>query len=60
MQKYKKNEKSIIMLTVFYTQKSDIQASDIKTCKKIISSLKWDGTRPKTFRPIETKRLNKE
>ena len=30
----KKNEKSIIMLTVFYTQKSDIQASDIKTCKK--------------------------
>ncbi len=34
MQKYKKNEKSIIMLTVFYTQKSDIQASDIKTCKK--------------------------
>lgn len=35
MQKYNKNEKSIIMITVFYTLKSDIQASDIESRKKI-------------------------
>lgn len=34
MQKYNKNEKSIIMITVFHTQKSDIQASDIESHKK--------------------------
>lgn len=34
MQNTTKNEKSIILITVFLTQKSDIQASDIENRKK--------------------------